>query len=70
MTVEKMLKDTYNAYLSGQKSFTITYDDQLEDNNHIDQLRDDGVITVKMRTIGYSVISLTSIGLKHCEEIF
>ena len=69
MTIEKILKKAYDNYSDG-KDCTITYDDKPTDNNHIDRLIDDGLIDVKMRTIGYSIIVLTSSGVKHCEQLF
>ena len=69
MTIETILKKAYDAY-SDNKDCRISYDDKLTDNNHIDRLIDDGLIDVKMRTIGYSIIVLTSSGVKHCEQLF
>ena len=69
MTIETILKKAYNDYSNG-KDCMIIYDNKPEDNNHINQLRDDGVITVKVRTIEYAIVSLTSIGVRHCEELF
>lgn len=65
MTIETILKKVYNDYSNG-KDCMIIYDNKPK----VNQLRDDGVITVKVRTIEYAIVSLTSIGVRHCEELF